>query len=361
MNFFHYTLLAILSCASTLTVAQAPDLESMDIITKSIPDGPVARVGTSKIEKIDFVLLYRTELQRFAENNPDATLSDENRVRIALYCMNILVEHELLYQDAILNHLKVSQEEVEKQADAQYERLKKSFSKSAKREVTEAEILERLGYTHRSDINQEMERALLRATMRKQIIEEHQKDISEATINEVYEKNKDQFVEPDQVHLRQIFIRGNSKNLRQRTIAKKKADTALRHIVSGKRFETVAKELSQAPGAEQGGDMGFKPTESILPVMREALKTMQKDDISEVLESEFGYHIIQLVEQKSAAPVSKENALSIIRANIGKQQGDMAVRQYCDRMIESGIRVDVFLELEKNLAHITGDFPGSSR
>lgn len=361
MKLFDYALLALLMCASALTVAQAPDLESMDIVTKSVPDGPVARVGKHIIEKIDFVLLYHSKLNRFAQNNPDVTLRDENRVRIALNCMKILVEQELLHQEAVTHKLSVSADEVNKQADAQYERLKKGFSKTAGRDVTEKEILERLGYQHRNEINDEIKRAILIANMRKRIMEEHKKSIPDSAIEEMYEKNKERFVALDITHLRQIFIKAETTDAALRAVANKKAVAALERLFSGQRFDTVAKEVSQATDAEKGGDMGFTPTLGLLPVMSEALKSMENDDISEVLESEFGYHIIQLVARKTTEGVPKDKAYSMIRNQMSRQQGQLVVRQYCDRLIKSGTRVDVFLELEENLARITGKSNGAAQ
>ena len=354
MKYLYRSLFLLLGCIASLSYAQAPNLEAMDIVTKSIPDGPVARVGKVNVEKIDFILLYRSELNRFAQNKPGTTLSDEDRVRIAQFCVNILVEQELLHQDALSNKVTVSQADVKKQADAQYKRLQKGFSNTAGREVTEKEILERLGYTDRSEINEELERGMLIATMRKHIIEEHAKSIPDASIQEMYEKNKAQFNVPDQVHLRQIFLKAGTADKELREAAKKKADTALARIFSGQRFETVAKETSQASDAKKGGDMGLIPTNQTLPVMNDALKSMEIDDVSDVLESEFGYHIIQLVARKKATSVPQKEAYAIIRDTLAKQQGLMVVRQYCDRLIDEDTEVNVFLELNKNLKHITG-------
>lgn len=354
MNLFRYIVLGAVMGTPLWASAQAPDLASMDIVQKSVPDGPVIRVGRQTIADIDFVLLYRSELNRFAQTNPTAPLTDENRVRIALYCVDILVEQELLYQEAVRHQLPAPADEVTKQATAQYERLRKGFSQTAGREVTESEILDRLGYQDRSEINDEIKRAILVAMMRKRIMSEHEKSISDSAIAEVYEENKAQFSTPDRVHLRQIFMLAESTDAAVRVAAKQKAADALERLFSGQRFETVAKEVSESSDAAQGGDMGFKAVEVVLPVMREALKSMQAEDISEVLESEFGYHIIQLVARKDAQDIPKDKAYSIIRSQLVKQESQQVVRQYCDRLIESNTRVDVFLEMEQNLALLSG-------
>jgi parvulin-like peptidyl-prolyl isomerase len=82
---------------------------------------------------------------------------------------------------------------------------------------------------------------------------------------------------------------------------------------------------------------------------------MQADDISDVIESKYGYHIIQLIEKTAAEAVEKEEALKVIRAQLVGRQANLVVRQYCDRLIASKTPVTIFLELEENLARINGD------
>ena len=347
--------LCLILAIPVMAIAQAPNLEAMDIVTKSVPDGPVARVGKTSINRIDFLMMYQAEIQQFRKKRPDVKLTDVDRVQIGLFCMALLVEHELLYQEAKRNNLTVPQDEVNRLADEQYNRLKKSFTESAQREVTEAEILDRLGYTKRSDFNKEVERSLLITKLRKDIVKQHAQSIPEADLEKLYEKNKDKLVMPDRVRLRQIFVRGNKDDEAARAESQKKADKALGQIFAGKRFEEIAKEYSNAPDASKGGDMGFVPTRDLLPVMQKAISDMQPEDVSDVLESQFGFHIVQLVEKRSSGSIDKDKAMSGIRNEMAKRQSDEAVREYCDSIIRSGTRVQIFVELEENLARISGE------
>jgi len=355
MKYIITPFIALLLFISTLALAQAPNLEAMDIVTKSIPDGPIARVGEVNINKLDFILLYRPELNRFAVEKPDVTLKDFDRVQIGKYCTAVLIEHELLYQEAKRNNLSVSKDMVNKQAIAQFERLQKSFSASAEKPVSESAVLDRLGYTQRFQINQEIERGMLIKLIRDNIIKEHGESISAESVEKVYEKNKSILVVPDRIHLRQIFIKADLKDEPSRAAAKKKADATLNQLFSGQRFEKIAKEVSSAPDAKLGGDMGFLPMKAIPEFMHKPIEGLQKEDITDVFESDFGYHILQLVDKKESKVITKEKALAGIRGQLAKHQSDEAVRDYCDRIIQGGTKVKVFLELDENLARVGVD------
>lgn len=73
-----------------------------------------------------------------------------------------------------------------------------------------------------------------------------------------------------------------------------------RRIVDGKEdFATLATKFSQDPGsAVRGGDLGFAKRGSYVPEFEATVYALKKDEISEIIETEFGYHIIQLQERK---------------------------------------------------------------
>lgn len=333
--------------------SQAPNLEAMDIVTKSIPDGPVARVGNTNIEKIDFISLYQSELKAFVEDNPGRELAEGNRVRIALLCINILLEQELLYQEAVMKKLTVDRDEVIRRTEAQFEMLKKRFSRQAGREVTEAELLERLGYEDRSGIEHEIERALLIGAMRRKIVAENAAPLAEETVRKFYEKNKADMKQPARLHLKHISIRGNKNDGAARKAGLAKANTALDRIYAGQLFESVAQEFSDLLDPDKGSDLGLLPAGELPMFMVKAAVAMETGDVSEVIETDTGLHIIQLLAREDAGPLPEKTALKIIRNNLEQQHQRFLVREYCDVLIRGDVPpVRVYLELEENLARI---------
>jgi parvulin-like peptidyl-prolyl isomerase len=350
MKYIVYGVLILLAGSYNSVSAQAPDLQSMDIVTRSIPDGPVARVGKTSIEKIDFMLLYQSELNAYVEGNPDKKLNDGQRVRIALLCINILLEQELLYQESILKKITVEEAEVKRRANEQFDRLKEGFEKQAGRDVTEAEILERLGFEKRSEIDFEIKRSLLISAMRNKILIENEESLSDEIVQEFYQKNKDNMILPAGLHLKHISIRGAENNVAAREAGLKKINKALNNIYSGQLFDTVAQEYSELFDPERGCDLGMVPAGVLPPYMVKAAVNLEVGDVSDIVESETGLHIIQLVAKEKGGEVPEEKALDIVRARLVKERGRLLVREYCDRLILAGASVRVFLELEQNLA-----------
>ena len=89
------------------TYSQAPVLERMDIVLKSLPDGPVARVEGTSIGRQEFARLYEAELQRVSREGGLQDLPDEARAQLAMSALRMLVERALLYNEAIDRELTV--------------------------------------------------------------------------------------------------------------------------------------------------------------------------------------------------------------------------------------------------------------
>lgn len=353
MKFRTLSVLGLCLGLTTLGWSQAPNLDKMDIVVRSVPDGPVARVGDKNIEKLDFLLLYQSELRTFVMDNPGRVIEDGNRIRIALVCINILLEQELLYQEALKFKLKPDAARVNEGAAAQFERLQKGFSNQEGRELTDAEVLERLGYTSKEDIRREVEHVFLIASMREKIVEEQAEELPKATLEKVYEKDKSMLTRPTRLHLKHISVKGDKSDKASYTAGLAKANKALDSIYSGQSFENVAREYSELLDPKKGSDLGLVPADSLPPFFVKEAVNMELGDISEIIESPTGLHIIELVAREDGGEIPKEKAMEIIRAKLTQRQSRLIVRTYCDQLIIDGADVRVFLELEENLARLS--------
>lgn len=86
--------------------------------------------------------------------------------------------------------------------------------------------------------------------------------------------------------------------------ARDRAEQALKQLKSGADFAQVAAGVSDARDALKGGDLGWRPNDSIPPLFLNELQKMQPGQVSDVLRSPSGFHIIKLVEKRSGnAPV----------------------------------------------------------
>lgn len=129
--------------------------------------------------------------------------------------------------------------------------------------------------------------------------------ISEAEIKQYYEKNINEFQAQKQVFARHILIRpasGASDMKKAKEEARKKAEDILSSLAKkGEDFALLAKKYSddKASGSK-GGSLGyFKQGEMVKP-FEDAAFSLKKGEISSIIETEFGYHIIKIDDVKEA-------------------------------------------------------------
>ncbi|MBB6218461.1 foldase protein PrsA [Anaerosolibacter carboniphilus] len=89
--------------------------------------------------------------------------------------------------------------------------------------------------------------------------------------------------------------------------AEETAKEVLKRVKSGEDFAKLATEFSEDPGsAKQGGDLGYFPKGMMVPEFEETAFTLQPGEISELVKTDFGYHIIKVVDKKSEQKVFED-------------------------------------------------------
>jgi len=121
-------------------------------------------------------------------------------------------------------------------------------------------------------------------------------EAAEAMARAAYKAKPDRFKIGDQVHARHILVAGTDAD------AKAKAEKILADLKAGGDFAQLAKEHSaDKSNADKGGDLGFFTRGKMVPEFETAAFALAKPgDLSGVVETKFGFHIIQLQEKKSA-------------------------------------------------------------
>jgi peptidyl-prolyl cis-trans isomerase SurA len=126
---------------------------------------------------------------------------------------------------------------------------------------------------------------------------------------------------------------------------RKRADDALAQIKSGKEFKEVAAAFSDAPDGIKGGDLGWRTPARLPIVFVDAAKGMQNGDVSPVLRSPGGYHIIKLVDtrNRNAATVVEQTHARHILVRVNEITADTEAHAKIDRIrdrIESGAKFE---------------------
>src|SRR6185295_18675869 len=151
-------ILACIACALPVAWAAAPDLSNMDIVLKSVPDGPVAVVNGQPINSSTFKDLYMGEMVRWGKVN-SRNIPDDERLGIAANSLRMLIEREVLYQEAVRRKLSVSDTELQAKWKSEFDDLKKRVTKDGDPPLSEDEVLKRANTTRAEAMN-ELRRAM---------------------------------------------------------------------------------------------------------------------------------------------------------------------------------------------------------
>ena len=131
-----------------------------------------------------------------------------------------------------------------------------------------------------------------------------------------YEAHKKEFENPEMVRARHILVAVKpDATPEQKEAAKKKAEEIQAKAKAGEDFAKLASENSDDPGSKaKGGDLGFFTTGSMVGKFEQAAFALKPGEVSGVVETEFGYHIIKQEERKPAEQQSYESVKEQVKA-----------------------------------------------
>jgi len=333
--------------------SQAPDLERLDLVLRSVPDGPVAKVNGINIGRAEYVAAYQAELAALMMRLKTREIPERLRIETGVRCVALLVQRELLHQEALQRKLTVTDEEVEGHWTREVERIQKAAAKAGDKAVSEEDLLGITGAT-RAGAKAELRKALLIEKARQALGKEQGVAVTDAEIKAFYDEHKDMFHRPEALHLKQIFINapkgGETASPSQRAEARERIADAVMRIQAGETFEAVARDVSQAPDRQRGGDMGTIPAAGLPPFFVEPAASMEPGDLSDVIESDLGLHVFMLVESVSGGAVALGKAKAGIRKILQAKKLDQAVVTFCEPFMKEPGRIEVYLDLDKTLA-----------
>ena len=158
---------------------------------------------------------------------------------------------------------------------------------------------------------------------------------TDAEIQKYYDDNKKKFDTPETVHARHILIKVDEKDDDKVKAEKKKKIEALRkQLTEGADFEKLAKENSECPSKERGGDLGTFPRGRMVKPFEDVAFKLPDNELSPVVETKFGYHIIQVLEHNEAENKSLESVKVTITETLQNQKKQQMAKSYIDGLRE---------------------------
>lgn len=162
--------------------------------------------------------------------------------------------------------------------------------------------------------------------------------VTEEDAQKYYDENPDDFKTPEQVHASHILIAPqatdpNTDPNQAKAQARERAATLLKQVKEGADFATLAKENSaDTQSAVRGGDIGLFTRGQMVPPFEEAAFTLKVGEISELVETQFGYHIIKVAEHKDPNTVTFASAKDRIMEGLKAQKMQQAFGSYIESL-----------------------------
>ncbi len=144
--------------------------------------------------------------------------------------------------------------------------------------------------------------------------------VSDAQLRAAYASSMDSFRTPERVKVRHILLMTQGKSDAEKKAALTKAQDLLKQVRAGADFADLAKKNSQDPGsAQNGGDLGFIVRGQTVPPFEKFAFSAKPKDISDLVTTEYGYHIIQVMEKEPARVKPFDEVKDSIAEQLKKQ------------------------------------------
>lgn len=220
--------------------------------------------------------------------------------------LNSMIEEKLIYAQADRDSIVVTEDEVNQRIDYQIETFKQQYGSVTNIEKMYGMSIERIKRELRDDV---------RKSLMSQRLQEKNFGTLQSTrreVEEFFRVYRDSIgMIPEKVNIYHIY-RNPQTSESAKLEFKEKAQQLLDSIKTGADFAELAKQHSEDPGsAVQGGDLGFVKRGVFYPEFEEAAFKLDAGEISEVIESPIGYHIIQLIERRGESINSRHILIKI--------------------------------------------------
>ncbi len=263
-----------------LSLACAKKAEAPDPLVVAVVNGEI-------IARRDFELELSRELSSL-DSNPQLTPEQLGPYKTAL--LDTIIERTLLLQAARTANVAATPEEVDRRVLAMASEYPAESFDTALEE----------GRMSRTELTRRTREQLVIEKLFAQEVN-NRLAVNEESVRQYFDEHPEEFSEPEQVRVSQIVVAGmeDAKKIQSQ-------------LYQGKKFPDLARRFSISPDARVGGDLGFFPRGVMPAAFDDAVFRLGVGQVSEVVTSEYGYHLFRLAEKRPA----RKKELADVRAKI---------------------------------------------
>lgn len=158
-------------------------------------------------------------------------------------------------------------------------------------------------------------------------------EISDADRRGFYDSNPNFFEQPEQVEARHILIKSDPKDEKaQQEKALEKIKEAQQQVKAGEDFADLAKKYSEGPSGKNGGDLGYFGRGQMVKPFEDAAFGLEPGQISDIVKTRFGYHLIMVTGKKAARTIPYEEVKEKIGPHLKQQKSSESIKVYIEKL-----------------------------
>lgn len=326
-----------------------------------LPNAPEYKADTLLAEVCGQKLTYGEAVEAFktiilaqgAPTNELDRIVEANLPRALPQITERFIISELLKAEAANRKIAASDDDVEKYLAE----LVKTLPPGASFE----EIVKRSGKATEEEFRAEVKKSL----PIKMLFDDIVKDVTVSTndVEKFYNENAQFFEKPEEVrasHILFTFDDAAKTNDAAKAVIKAKADEVRKEILAGGDFAELAKKHSGCPSSQQGGDLGFFSKGRMVPPFEKAAFEAKTGDVTEIVETQFGYHIIKVTDRHEASKEPLSEVYKQIEDYLGGSKKSEIAEKFVEDIRKNGKytvheSIEVFPELPEEVLPIPAD------
>ncbi|HWI40421.1 MAG TPA: peptidylprolyl isomerase, partial [Verrucomicrobiae bacterium] len=253
-----------------------------------------------------------------------------DRERLRRDALQSLIDKKLVSQKVREAGIKISDEEI-KQAVDEVRRQNGGMTQEA---LVSALAAQGMSFdTYRAQIREQLERVrLVGQEVRAKV------QVTAEEVARYYQANPKEFGTEEKVRARHIFFRApRTSEAESRAAARAKAEETVAELRKGVDFATLAAARSDDPSGKEGGSLGLVAPGDMLPEVQQALAELKPGEVSGVVETAAGFHVVRLDERVPAQMKRLEEVRDAIEEKLYRGRMDERFQQWLDDLKKGAV------------------------
>ncbi len=288
---------------------------------KKPADSKVAEINGVVITQEQFDKELNIHLDRVSRQGRQ--VSDDQLATLKKDILEGLIEREVLSQESQKAGIKITDQTIDEQLAA----IKKRFPSEAEFKTA----LSKMNLTE-DEVKAQIARGLaIRELIEQQITSKIV--ITDAETRAYYDGNPQMFKQPKQVKASHILIKVDAGAAEaQKAEARKKIENVQQKLKDGGDFAELAKEYSEGPSKAKGGDLGYFRRGQMVGPFENAAYAMKTNEISDIVETRFGYHIIKVYDKKPEQTLAYADVKDKLSQRMQQEKVEKEANQYINQL-----------------------------